>query len=409
MTTYYVAKTGHDANPGTSQGLPKLTLGSAIGAVGDNDTIEFIDEGTYSEYSLSIFDNNITIAHTASELGRPVIDAGGNANHIFEIYGSPYTLVGLELKSPSNSGYPNYGQIIKKGSASDVHYFHISGCFIHDTPRLFNFPINNRTGTPSTIKDSVLYFGGSRPASFQAQFGVEISNCLFTSSADDPDNVNAPLLWNGTGGSTGITASFSTFIHRGPAHDTYPIVAQWAKVINCIVSGSGMGIGSDDHTYNLLNVSGEDFKNLANDPGAGSAGTGDIIDTVPLFVDGAAAGSATSIAGNYDLQASSPAVNAGTAFDGIVVDISGTSRARTTPDIGCFEYYSSGGGGTTWDDYTAQPNINFESGFVIQSPTNLASNHRFNEEKDPKQAPFSLGAKGPISLRGRTTAYKVEK
>ena len=107
------------------------------------------------------------------------------------------------------------------------------------------------------------------------------------------------------------------------------------------------------------------------------------------------------------LQASSPAVNAGIDFDSIVVDISGTSRARNSPDIGCFEYYCEGC--ITWDAYTAQPNINFESGFVIQSPTNLASNHRFNEEKDPKQTPFSLGTKGPISLRGRTTAYKVEK
>jgi len=408
MTTYYVAKTGNDSNAGTSQGAPKLTLGSvlAYGFMDDGDTAEIIDEGTYSEYSLDIWADNITIAHTASELGRPVIDAGGNANHIFEIYGSPYTLVGLELKSPSNSGNPNFGQIIKKGSASDFHYFHISGCFIHDTPRLFNFSINNRTGTPSTIKDSVLYFGGSRNACFSAQHGVEISNCLFTSSADTEDE---PLLLGaGAGSATDITASFSTFIHRGAAHSSDPIITSWAKVINCIVSGSGMGISSDDHTYNLLNVSGEDFRNYANDAN-GSAGTGDIIDTVPLFVDGAAAGSATSIAGNYNLQASSPAVNAGTAFDGIVVDISGTSRSRDVPDIGCFEYYSSGGGGTTWDDYTAQPNINFESGFVIQSPTNLASNHRFNEEKDPKQAPFSLGAKGPISLRGRTTAYKVEK
>ena len=404
MTTYYVAKTGNDSNAGTSQGAPKLTLGSAIGAVGDNDTIEFIDEGTYSEYSLSIFDDNITIAHTASELGRPVIDAGGNANHIFEIYGSPYTLVGLELKSPSNSGNPNFGQIIKKGTASDFHYFHISGCFIHDTPRLFNFPINNRTGTPSTIKDSVLYFGGSRNACFSAQHGVEISNCLFTSSADTEDE---PLLLGaGAGSATDITASFSTFIHRGAAHSSDPIITSWAKVINCIVSGSGMGISSDDHTYNLLNVSGEDFRNYANDAN-GSAGTGDIIDTVPLFVDGAAAGSATSIAGNYNLQASSPAVNAGIDFDSIVVDISGTSRARNSPDIGCFEYYCEGC--ITWDDYTAQPNINFESGFVIQSPTNLASNHRFNEEKDPKQTPFSLGTKGPANLRGRTTAYKVER
>ena len=404
MTTYYVAKTGNDSNAGTSQGAPKLTLGSAIGAVGDNDTIEFIDEGTYSEYSLSIFDDNITIAHTASELGRPVIDAGGNANHIFEIYGSPYTLVGLELKSPSNSGNPNFGQIIKKGTASDFHYFHISGCFIHDTPRLFNFSINNRTGTPSTIKDSVLYFGGSRNACFSAQHGVEISNCLFTSSADTEDE---PLLLGaGAGSATDITASFSTFIHRGAAHSSDPIITSWAKVINCIVSGSGMGISSDDHTYNLLNVSGEDFRNYANDAN-GSAGTGDIIDTVPLFVDGAAAGSATSIAGNYNLQASSPAVNAGIDFDSIVVDISGTSRARNSPDIGCFEYYCEGC--ITWDDYTAQPNINFESGFVIQSPTNLASNHRFNEEKDPKQTPFSLGTKGPANLRGRTTAYKVER
>jgi hypothetical protein len=389
MTTYYVAKTGNDANAGTDPASPKLTIGSAISVASTRaDVIEIIDEGTYSETQLNIFTNQLTIRHTASALGRPVIDSTGG-NYFAYSYGEFLTLVGLEIQ-----GGALY--TLRKGD-SDYDKFHLSGCFIHETPKLGSNVFNNASGTPSTIKQSVLYFDGTA-AGISSENGVEISNCLITASAG-----TSPLVYGYS--ATTNTASFSTFIHRG-ASNTGLIVQSWSKVINCIVSGEGKGIGSDDHTYNLLDVDGEDFRNYA-DSSNGSAGTGDIIDTDPLFVNGDAKGSAASIAGNYNLQSSSPAIDVGTAFDSITVDISGTTRPQgTNPDIGCFEYISAE---EVWTEYTTEPTSNFSEDFIMQGYTNLSSNHKFRNAADTKQAPFSSGIKGPTNLRNRSTAYKVTK
>jgi len=300
------------------------TIATALGDADPGDTINILDESTYSENRLDIFDANLTIQHTASELGRPVIDATGGT-HAFQPYGAGFTTyIGLEIKGGTSYTF-------KKGHA-DYAKLHVSGCFIHSTPRLNSHTFYNTSGTPSTIKQSVLYFDGTSTGMFVGD-GLEISNCLITASAGTD-----PLVAGYS--ATTNTASFSTFIHRGS--NTGLIVSAWSKVINCIVTGSGMGIGSDDHTYNLLSVSGEDFRNYA-DNANGSAGTGDVIDTNPLFVDGTVIGPAVSVAANYNLQESSPAIDEGTAFDSIVVDITGTARPQgDDPDIGCFEYISAG-------------------------------------------------------------------
>jgi len=306
-------------------GADYTTIATAIGNTSDGDTVNILDESTYSENRIDIFSDNLIIQHTASELGRPVIDATGGT-HAFQPYAEFVTYIGLEIKGGSSYTF-------KKGG-TDYAKLHVSGCFIHSTPRFNSHTFYNTSGTPSTIKQSVLYFDGTATGMYVGD-GLEISNCLITASAGTD-----PLI-AGYSATTNI-ASFSTFIHRGS--NTGLIVSAWSKVINCIVTGSGKGIGSDDHTYNLLSVSGEDFRNYA-DNANGSAGTGDVIDTNPLFVDGAVIGPAASVAANYNLQESSPAIDEGTAFDSIAVDIAGTARPQgDDPDIGCFEYVAAASG-----------------------------------------------------------------
>ena len=66
-----------------------------------------------------------------------------------------------------------------------------------------------------------------------------------------------------------------------------------------------------------------------------------------------------------------------------------------------------------WGTYTDQPRSNFNGreDFTINHIPNLASNHKFDTDDDPKQAPFSLSIKGVPNLRGRinSTVYKVER
>jgi hypothetical protein len=79
MATYYVSKAGNDSNNGTSEGTSKLTISQAcLTASADGDIVEIIDEGSYNEAGMRIENHNITVRHTASLLGRPSINGGGN-------------------------------------------------------------------------------------------------------------------------------------------------------------------------------------------------------------------------------------------------------------------------------------------------------------------------------------------
>ena len=87
MGTFYVNDT--NGNDGTGQednpARPYKTIGAAIAAANtDGDVVEITDEATYDDESqLVVAASNITLTHTASELGRPVFDASD--------FGSPST------------------------------------------------------------------------------------------------------------------------------------------------------------------------------------------------------------------------------------------------------------------------------------------------------------------------------
>tara|TARA_Y100000593_G_C4308138_1_gene336836 strand:- start:91 stop:1323 length:1233 start_codon:yes stop_codon:yes gene_type:complete len=401
MATYYVSKAGNDSNAGTAKSAPKLTIASAISSVTHGDTVEILDQGTYAEDDLSINYNGLTFTHTASELGRAKINAGGNS-HAFEFSNVTGTVFrGLEIYNCSNYALHNNSQAQRT--------FHITGCFFHDINKL-TFKAIEGNGTsgpnarePATIFESIIY--GDNQGNFSAPILVDgrlyIRNSFITASTD------GYVIKNYAG--TNTTASFSTFINRH-ASTTYPVV-QATKVINCIVSGSssnlkGLACDNGSHTYNLVNVGGTNFRNLA-DNANGSTGTGEITGQMPIFIDGGAIGNSANIVGNYNLQSSSPAIGAGAAYNSINIDISGTTRPQGAAfDIGCFEYISSS---PAWTDYGTQPDPNFSGEFTINTYNNLTSNYKLSNSENPGQVPFSLGAAGPATIRQRSTAYSVTK
>jgi len=362
MTTYYVSKAGLDVNTGLSGSGAKLTITSALlSSIHDGDIIEILDEGTYAEGDFQIIADNFTLKHTASWLGRPVLSGEGidanDALQTFDVSGDNATYIGLEIK-----GYglgESTGCVFRKGgsvSPGVFHKFHMSGCFIHDCNALgSHYFINNDVDNPSTLKQCTMFFDPYGVYNCIDSTGyMEISNCLITSSTA------TRLVLNGN---AKVTASFSTFINRGVS--TKPIV-QSGKVINCIITGSGIGIASDDHTYNLVEVSSTPFRNLADDAD-GSAGTGEFDGRAPDFVDGDAIGTRIEVIESYQIETTSYAYDSGIAFDGIIVDITGSTRVSCRkPDMGCFELLRP-----IWTEHEDEAYDSFEGDFTINDNKNF--------------------------------------
>jgi hypothetical protein len=391
MTKYYVSKAGSDTTAdATDASTPLLTIEAGLrSASSDSDIVEILDEGIYTENDLNFAANYVTIQHTASDIGRASISGHGSAGHAFapDAYGG-VKLIGLEV-----GFYTNY-VFNKLGSGYDR--FTLSGCFIHSVPHLGSHTFDGSASEPISIEQSVLFFEPAANEYCISNSGyMEISNCLITSSTSTG---LYPVLrdWGNFG-----TASFSTIINRSGSL-TDPIV-RFAKVINCIVTGSGKGIASGDHTYNLVHVASSSFL----DPDGvtlSATGSTEFGDREPMFVDGDAVGKVIAIAENYQLEATSYAYDAGIAFDGIIVDITGSTRVVCDykPDMGCFERLHP-----VWTEHEDEAYDSFEGDFTINDNKNLSSNYKYGDRncENPKQPPFSKGIKGPANLRGRTKAY----
>ena len=405
MATYYVSKAGSDSNAGTAKSAPMLTIAKAIASASQDDTVEILDEGMYSEHNLLVNHDGLTFTHTASELGRPRITAGGKS-HAFNFSDVTGTVFrGLEIYNCSNYALHNQGQTQRT--------FHITGCFFHDMNKLTHSSIegNGASGPdanePATIFESIIY--GDDVGNFTAPILVDTSGRIYIRNSFITASTDGYVIKNYAGINT--TASFSTFINRHGS-TTYPVV-QATKIINCIITGSssnlkGLACNNGNHTYNLVNVGGTNFRNLA-DGANGAKGTGEITGSMPIFLDGGSIGNAASIVGNYYLQESSPAIGAGVTYNSIDIDISGTARPQDGAfDIGCFEYIVSSDD-PPWTDYGTEGYPQFSAEFTINAYNNLTSNYKLSYTSNPGQVPFSLGAAGPATIRQRSTAYSVTK
>ena len=420
MATYYVAKTGNDATgDGTNPSTPYLTIAAAIGDAGTSgDTVEIIDEGNYEEDNTIIDTPYLTIQHTASWLGRPAISGRNTQLRAFRIAEAAVatTYIGLEIQ-----GYTGY--IFNDDGSGGAGYdrFHMSGCFIHSVPKLGSSNFEAPSSNPATIKQCIMFFEpGSSTRAITVNGAMEIYNCLITGSNGDNDS---SLLYDyGANG----TASFCTIINRtddttGGASSAAPII-RFSQVGNCIVSASNeylSGIASDDRGYNAVKIIYDyarssdvtAFRTFADV--SASAGTGEI-EVTPAqigFVDGDSIGKTSTIAEDYKLTEASELIGAGLSTNKIYVDLIDTVRPQRDVsglayDIGAYEYAFP-----LWADSVDQPKYNFSGDFTSNTYTNLASNHTFRywSDEDPGQAPFSLGTKGPSTLRGRTKAHKTTK
>jgi hypothetical protein len=414
MATYYIAESGNDSSGDGSQGNPYRSLGKVLTVVNGTraDTIvEIMDEGSYTDADLTYtpsYPSSLTVRHTASHLGRPTFDATGGG-FSFINFSNSYLLtsnitasfIGIELAANSSMGF-------FRGTFNNGLEFHVSGCFMHGSREMFyNGAGPNRTLTPvSTIKQSTLFFtdDGAGGDIIQAQNGFEISNCLLTSSA------GFGIILRGIAGfgSNNVTASFCTIVSRR-TNQQYPAVSRWGKLINCVVSSSGPGIQSDNHSYNLVigNQSGDDTYSFLDSGGSPThLGTGDI-KGYPTFVDGSRIGNDPGFIALYALDDGSLGIDSGIAFDSISVDITGTERPQgSAPDMGAFELPSS-----YWQDADNSQtySTNLDASYTIHNTANLLKTRKFPNDSLNRQAPYFVSIPGVPNLRGRTPGGKPYK
>ena len=396
-TIYYVAKTGNDSNAGTSLSAPKLTIQDACddADAGARNIVEIIDSGVYTE-EIDIYGNAITVRATGSN--KPTISGGDSNQYAFEsnVSGNIYqglTFVG-QTKYPIN------------GMATAGYNFILSGC--------------------------VATYPGPQPIGKSGM--AEIHNCRLLATNNDAINIKgaSATVWinnsfvasnkaghpviEGYSGQATVTASYCTIVGSGHADDSgrfYQLVTKIYKVINCIISGSGDGINANESTYNLVHVSGQPFtvwSTTGSYAGTGrSAGTGEITGD-PLFISGSIPGtvdpdvdgSVNLDTQNYALLVNTPAFNAGQTFAGVTTDISASTRAAT-PTIGAYEFFEDT---PIWATFGTQLQGNTSADFTINQYSNLTANYQMRSAQNPKQVPFFLGVRGPISLR-KDRAYTL--
>ena len=407
MATYYVSKAGNDSNDGLTPAAAKLTINSALtSASTSGDVVEIIDEGTYNEGGLWNRAANITIKHTASWLGRPIVDGTGlGSGEAFHIYYDRYQIIGLEMTNQASYAFKG------SGGANVANDFQVSGCFIHNVPILASGDITNTDiSNPTTFKQCIMFFEPGSDDVITINGYAEISNCLITAS--NLSAGNSIILDSSTRG----TASFNTIIDRGAAATDPTVLC--AKVINNIVwsnstAEGAAGIASDDQTYNLVVVGGASnaFRNKADDANA-ATGSNALATKAGLgFVNADSVGNRASTADDFQLTEGARPIGFGVTYDSITVDLTGTTRPQGDDwDVGCFEFVSTP---PEWTSYTTQNNLNLKQDFTITTFQNSldSSNHKFKYGQSVRIMPFHFGLKGPMNLRcpGRDKPYKVEK
>ena len=407
MTTYYVSDTnGNDGNDGESQASPLKTIGRAIAMANtEGDIVEIIDEAIYNESTstslMRLEANNITITHTGSfSLGRPKINAGGAGEAINLNSKTDITLNGLHITDIQSNG-----QVLLNNAGAGLT---ITDCFFENVPGLGSDHLVGTVSKPVRIKQSAFMFFGSGGSQINlTSNGVtEIENCFFSSS-----NVGGPIMRSYV---PSATASFCTFIHQdyGPGSE-FPVV-WWGKVVNCVVTSSVTnanvthitGIAANEHSNNLVDIRGAEFRNFANNSNA-TADSTDIINTAVTFVDGTSKGNTFSVVQNYALAEGSRGIDEGITFNSINVDIIGTSRPQGAGfDMGAFELAQS-----YWQDGVNDEKYSrkFGPSLQIRATENKLLTRRFPRQSINRQAPFFVAVAGPATLRERSGSYKTTR
>jgi parallel beta helix pectate lyase-like protein len=367
--TYYTAKTGNDANPGTAA-APFLTVNKGVRGLRPGDTL-LIKSGTYAEALRNTIPGGtswsapVTVAaypgHTVTlrpNAGTDIIllFAKASQHHI--------TVDGLILDGTNISVS---GIIIESGTdpAKTAHHIRIKNTEVKNTPETgigvrklsqFNEFINlrvHRTGLSGTghgfyihssnnvIEHSRIYDNSKCGTQFFDLTGGVNHNTLRYNQVYNnglgPDGSQACRVGVWIGAGTG-TLAYNNLIWKNRGHGIMiGGGAANAQVYNNTTSGNGayglyINLGALSAVVKNNIVYGNSRAGIYK--GVSIATLTNNLTSNPMFVDAAQA--------NFKLQASSPAINAGVTLSAVPDDYVRVSRPRGTHyDIGAYEYTGS--------------------------------------------------------------------
>jgi len=370
MATYYVAKTGNDTNIGTLAS-PFLTIAKGISVLAAGDTL-FIRVGVYSE---SIVLSNI-----------PSGSSFASATKIYAYLGETVSVIKVHSGNSGTRYIIFDSLIIDNGGTADenvylgnnVNHLRFTNCEIRNSRRqgvLFPHPgsdynefINcNVHHNGTTVNLDHGFYCAARNNLIEgclihdnAAFGVTIYNG-YGERADNNIIRKNKIYDNsqlGSGSGIGVASGSGTLVYNNIVygHATYGIDVSFGSPANTGIynntvydNNGGIRVGSDSSNAKVKN------NIVYSSGGVTNNGSGTVLannpTTNPNFVNAGA--------GNFQLQAGSPAIDAGVVLTEVTTDYDGVTRPQGSAwDIGAYEFV---GGGT--------PDTTPPTGLVI-SPSN---------------------------------------
>jgi hypothetical protein len=463
MATIYVSKSGgSDSNNGTSKSTAVATLPYAFQlAAGSDNTIEVIDSSTYvPSGTASPFlpgDNgsgqawtNLTFKAGTNADGDqvyPVIDGRVNEHTSSSSrvgngmqYQAGWTVEGFEIRGFSDAAATpaSEGTLIFKNNI--VHHI-TSREAGGSTSGVVEYSSGKGDETTNVVENCVFFEIGKYVIAGTNTEDVHIKNCLIANWGGTSGNNNAIKL-NSTGSI--VEHCIITDYEGGSTVKILDLTGK-GEINYCIFNNITTGMG----VINSATAQSNAFANISGVASASFSETADSAEHDQIYSANLTWNSSSTSAGYFDsigieeigrllnnsgypayaytsngsdgVDEASGSTLTGDLADQIHIRAANSydsgrkrdsSAAGCSPDIGCFEFY------TTWTEQSGCTNPTIGNDFVINDahPDNMESQYsvKLNNQKcigNPRP-PFSKTIRGPANLRipgNKSTIYRVER
>lgn len=374
--TYYVSLSGSDSNPGT-QSQPFKTFAKAVTPLKPGDTL-YIRAGTWTQ-QLDLMKNNKSGTSSAY-----IKIAGYPGEKVTIRYADPYVASYGPIKARGNRGYFIFENLILDGSATtnktnwqiregnhhfilrniEIMNFHATGLYVQGNYiQVINCSIHNQI-TVGTSRHYGIYFNGANgviqgnkiynnPGGGIHAYPGPISNlairgnAIYNNSTMASTPVGGILVWGSSSSTVTNTQISNNLVYKNGSSVSGAaggiLVGPYTsgtKVWNNTTyanKGYGLQIGYTSSRASTKSTVAQNNITYGNGSGnymnAGTSTTStNNLTTDPKFV------SASS--NNFQLQSSSPAINAGVKLSAVQTDYRNLPRPKgASHDIGGYENY----------------------------------------------------------------------